>query len=658
MTRFSEDRKAPQHLVSLAVEMTLRKSIRFILRRRDARFIALLKLPNDEDTFLYEEAARRVMEVGDQYDDYGNETTIVCTSSALDRSPWTIVSKLKDSRRVLVFHDATKAVAEDVRLSVDFESEVRPPTAEHFVVASRKLGLPPLSESDAAFLASQPLRSVRLAMLRGRPYARVVASLARSQTAASKAVPVATKGHATEDTVGPTLETLAGYGHAKTWGLQLARDMADWKSGIIKWEDVDRGVLLNGPSGCGKTMYASALARSCGVPLLTASAGQWQAKGHLGDMLKAMRSFFEKASQEKPCIAFLDEVDSFGDRDAEIDDRNADYQRQVINALLECLAPAEGRSGVVMIGATNDAAKIDRALLRPGRFEKIIDIQMPDREARLAIFRHHLSGTSTTFDDARFSEVTRGWSGAQLEKLARDARRLCRRRGGRHVSDVDIASAMPPFRGFTRQELFRLAVHEAGHAVLVHALQPDNLLGVRIAVGLQEDTQTIDLGHTAMAETIPIFGTQKDITNRITIMLGGMAAEKMILGEHSTTAGGHRTSDLASATRYATLMERSFGFGNSLMSESKLEDVDLYRYRMDDTDLSTAVNERLRSCLQRAEALLRNNRAGLLRLASYLVEKPELGVDTIRKIVGFAVGVRSEAQSVERPHDRPLSSLE
>ncbi|CDZ67996.1 ATP-dependent zinc metalloprotease FtsH [Neorhizobium galegae bv. orientalis] len=648
MTRDTFDAKAPPHLVSLAAEMSIRKSIRSVLRRRDTKFIALLKLPNDDDTFLYEEAARRLIGVGDEHDGFGNETTLVCTSSALDRSPWTIVSKLGQSRRVLVFHDVTKTVADDVRLSVDFESEVLPPSAKHFSVAARKLGLPPLSQSDAAFLASQPLRSVRLAMLRGRPYARVIASLTKSEQPTPNPLSPSKKESMQGDKGGPTLETLAGYGEARTWGLQLARDLAEWKNGAIDWEDVDRGALLHGPPGCGKTIYASALARSCGVPLLTASAAQWQAKGHLGDMLKAMRLFFENASKEAPCIAFLDEVDSFGDRDADTDDRNADYQRQVINALLECLAPADGRRGVVVVGATNNAKNIDAALLRPGRFEKVIDIPMPDNEARLSIFRHHLSGSAVAFDEKAFCSATRGWSGAQLEKLARDARRLRRRRGGEAVSDADISGAMPPYRAFTRQERFRLAIHEAGHALLVLALQPANLLGVRIAVGLQENSRTIDLGTTAMKEAMPIFGTQADLTDRIIIMLGGMVAEKMILGEHSTTVGGDRTSDLATVTRYATMMERHFGFGDNLMSEAKDGDDDLYRYRMDDRKLSVAVNKRLETSLRRAQALLQENREGLFRLARHLVEEPELGVETIRKIVGAVVrdgaepGCRSE----------------
>ncbi len=150
----------------------------------------------------------------------------------------------------------------------------------------------------------------------------------------------------------PRIEQLAGYGKATEWALNLVEDISAWREGSISWSDVDAGLLLSGPPGCGKTLFASAVARSCGAAFLAASSAQWQARGHLGDMLKAMRKTFREAIAAAPAILFLDEFDSFGSRKLLRGD-NASYGLQVINALLELLDGADGREGVVVIAATN-----------------------------------------------------------------------------------------------------------------------------------------------------------------------------------------------------------------------------------------------------------------------------------------------------------------
>ena len=162
---------------------------------------------------------------------------------------------------------------------------------------------------------------------------------------------------------GPTLHELAGYGGARDWGISLAEDLKAWKEGVLSWADVDCGILLSGPPGSGKTSYAAALARTCNVPLILGSAARWQARGHLGDMLKAMRRAFTDAEAQSPAILLIDEFDSFANRDDRTGSSD-NYHRQVINALLELLDGAHAHEGVVVIGATNYPGIIDPALLR------------------------------------------------------------------------------------------------------------------------------------------------------------------------------------------------------------------------------------------------------------------------------------------------------
>ena len=222
-------------------------------------------------------------------------------------------------------------------------------------------------------------RKVRAAVRGGRSIRSAISRLRHTEAQFKSA----------EDTVGPTkpnktLYQMAGYGEAASWGLQLAEDIAAWQAGLIDWEDVDRGAVLFGKPGCGKTTYGRVLAETCGIPIIEASSATWQAMGHLGDMLKAMRRTFKLASKKAPCILFIDEFDAFGDRSSNSAGDNLDYKRQVIDGLLECLDPPGGRPGVVVVAATNFPDVIDPALLRPGRLERLIGIPLFDVNRMMA----------------------------------------------------------------------------------------------------------------------------------------------------------------------------------------------------------------------------------------------------------------------------------
>lgn len=168
-------------------------------------------------------------------------------------------------------------------------------------------------------------------------------------------------------------------------------------SGRIPWSAVDRGALLFGPPDTGKTTFATALAGSARVPLVSGSLGEWQSAGHLGDLLKAMRATFAAARSAIPAILFIDELDSFGSR-ASLSRDHRDYGIQVINGLFELMDGIGGREGVVIVGACNHPQRLDPAIVRSGRLDRHLPVPLPNRQALREIFRIHLGNDLSDTD--------------------------------------------------------------------------------------------------------------------------------------------------------------------------------------------------------------------------------------------------------------------
>lgn len=238
----------------------------------------------------------------------------------------------------------------------------------------------------------------------------------------------------------PTLEDMHGLGPAVQWGFNLAKDLVDFRSGLIRWDDVDSGVLISGPPGIGKTMFAGALANTCDVPVVHGSLSRWQEAGALDDHLKAMRASFKEAQEKSPSILFIDEIDSIGERNTS--DRNSGYMRGVIASLLEHLDGFVRREGVIVVAACNQPKLVDAAILRAGRLDRHLELTYPDGPSRLAILEYHC-GISIDGDDAhRFVVGTEGYSGAEIEQLARGARRTARR-GSESLGAHHVVGQLP-----------------------------------------------------------------------------------------------------------------------------------------------------------------------------------------------------------------------
>ncbi|WEZ83439.1 AAA family ATPase [Rhizobium sp. 32-5/1] len=413
-------------------------------------------------------------------------------------------------------------------------------------------------------------------------------------------------------------------------GLELAQDLIDWQRGKIDWSEVDTGIVLSGPPGVGKTQFAAALARQCNVPIIAASLARWQARGHLGDLLRAMRSDFDKAKESAPCILFCDELDSFGDRNSFSAD-NKDYSTQVVNGFLEHLDGLDGREGVVVIGATNDVSRIDPAILRPGRLDRHVAIPLPTASDRIAILQQMLGQKFPKKHYNSLTVATSGFSGADLAKVARDAKRQARR-AKRKVTPDDIVSALPELVPITGELRRALAVHEAGHTVVATTLKHGRFHGAMIIDFTRNDNQTVQGGGVYYELPNVAYRTTQTYRNQIAVLLAGMASEEVCLGAVSDGSGAGEHSDLAQATRIATLLQTRMGMGNRLRHSLAKNDAELEKVRSQDASVSRWVDDVLQSEFERAKHVIRTYQKLVDRIADELVAKGKVTADQVTEM--------------------------
>lgn len=495
-----------------------------------------------------------------------------------------------------------------IKVAVDMISDIEPIGPTALRIAARVVLKIRMTVEQASQLLMFPKEHMWIALRRGRKADDILQKLAETpleEVRGDKAKP--SRGL-------PSLAEMHGYGQAKDWGLQLARDLFDWSVGTIPWDDVDKGLILSGPPGVGKTVFAKALAAECDVELIAGSLGQWQAAGHLGDTLKAMRAAFAKAKKAAPAILFIDEIDSFGDRSKFAPD-NKDYSTQVVNALLEQIDGVDGREGVVVIGATNNLDNIDPAILRAGRLDRRIEIEMPNASDRMAILAAHLQCGFTAADLEGLKVATHDMSGADLAKAAREARRMARM-ARRPVTLEDVTASLPPVVRIEGELRRYIAIHESGHTLVGTHLKHGFYIGTEIAIAVSSHATHMRGGAAYFDMPSFVRRDRQYHCDQIAVMLAGIAAEEIVFGCFAD--GG--ASDLAAATRVATLMEARYGMGGTLKHSPAVEDAELERLRQYDRQLSERVHRTLQEEFERAKAILAEERRLLDDVANELVE--------------------------------------
>jgi cell division protease FtsH len=536
-------------------------------------------------------------------------------AKALDRS------KDFEVDRNVVVADVNR-VDDAMALACDRVIQIPESSTAHVRAAVKALFKSDISEDDASLLARSKWSDLRLVFRRGRTFDVSMAKLRKKD---------GNIGSVTEEVLSSQgqlrLEGMAGYGEAAKWGMNLARDLEDWRTGRIAWKDVDRGVMLAGPPGVGKTVFARALANTCSVPLITTSFASWQAAGYLNDMLKSMRKSFEEAKKTAPSILFVDEVDSVGRREDARGD-NASYHKQVINAFLEQLDGSVERDGVVVVGATNRPWEVDEAILRPGRLERTVEIPLPGPEARVSILRWH-SGLEAPVG-SRFATETDGWSGAAIEALVRHAKRTARNRDVTLTMEL-VEGELPQRVALPETALWRVAIHECGHALVGTWLDVGSFESLTIQRSIPINAGTTSAGHVQFTPRLQL-KTKQSFLDFIAFTVGGIAAEAVEFDEYSEGSGGAPHADLCRATRVASELVVGRGMDKFLVAEECLDAESLSRARLNPL-VWHRVDAILQEQFQRSKDLLGQDHSLLRELATFATATGQLARDDLERII-------------------------
>jgi cell division protease FtsH len=361
----------------------------------------------------------------------------------------------------------------------------------------------------------------------------------------------------------PYVSELRGYGLAGDWANRLVEDVNAWRRdpASTRWGDLDAAVVLGGPPGVGKTSLVASIAKSCDLKCITTSVAGWfSGTGYLDSVVKKMHAAFDEAIMSSPCILFFDEADAIPNR-ANVDSRNIDYWAPLMGALLERLSEAASpKALIVLIAATNHPDRLDRALVRPGRFGRIIDVTPPDAVGLEGILRQHLLGELADADLGSVAAAGVGATGAVAMAWVKGARRTARL-AGRALELGDLLDQVLPPDDRSEEALWRCAVHEAGHGVISHVLKTGAVRRISIVSAGRAGGRTV----TALPADPTM--SKAGLQGLAMVALGGRAAEEVMGLGHST--GAHQ--DLSQATSIATAIRASFGLSGSLLHRAPME---------------------------------------------------------------------------------------
>ena len=446
-----------------------------------------------------------------------------------------------------------------------------------------------------------------------------------------------------ESETGVTFADVAGEEEAK----DALKEIVDFLHDPKKYSDIGatlpKGALLVGPPGTGKTLLAKAVAGEAHVPFFSISGSEF-VEMFVGMGAAKVRDLFKQANEKAPCIVFIDEIDTIGKKRDGSGMGGNDEREQTLNQLLTEMDGFDGRKGVVILAATNRPETLDKALLRPGRFDRRIPVELPDLKGREAILRVH--GKDVKMDESvdfnAIARATVGASGAELANIINEGALRAVRMGRRVVSQADleegvetvIAGYQKKNASVSENERRIVAYHEIGHA-LVAACQSNSAPVHKITIIPRTSGA---LGYTMQVEDGErLLMSKEEALNKIATLTGGRAAEEFMF--HSITTGA--SNDIEQATKLARAMVTRYGMSDQFGMVA-LETV-TNQYLGGDTSLACSpetakaiddeVIATVKAQYEKAMGILRDHAAKLNELAGYLLEKETITGEEFMEIL-------------------------
>jgi cell division protease FtsH len=447
--------------------------------------------------------------------------------------------------------------------------------------------------------------------------------------------------------LGITFDDVAGVDESKQELVEVIDFLKEPKRFTRIGGMIPRGILLVGPPGTGKTMLAKAVAGESGVPFFSLSGSEF-VEMFVGLGAARVRDLFVQAKGKAPCIIFIDELDALGKARGIGAYGGHDEREQTLNQLLVEMDGFDPQIGVILMAATNRPEILDPALLRPGRFDRQILVDRPDKKGREDILKVHLKKiqSDANLDVEKIAAMTPGMVGADLANLVNEAALLTVRRGKETVGMSEFQEAVERVvaglekknRLINPKEKEIVAYHEIGHAIVAVSLpETDPVQKITII-----PRGVAALGYTMQLPTEDRFLMKKsELLNRITTLLGGRAAEQIIFGDIST--GAH--NDLAKATNIATSMVKEYGMSEKLgqvyfSKEKQLRYLNIQDLQAPiDYSQSTAeiidmeVREIINKQYKNALIILEENKNALKKSAALILEKESIDGDELKQVM-------------------------
>ena len=446
-----------------------------------------------------------------------------------------------------------------------------------------------------------------------------------------------------ESTTGITFQDVAGEDEAK----ELLTEIVDFLHNPQKYTEIGavcpKGALLVGPPGTGKTLLAKAVAGEANVPFFSISGSEF-VEMFVGMGASKVRDLFKQANEKAPCIVFIDEIDTIGKKRDNAGYGGNDEREQTLNQLLTEMDGFDASKGVVILAATNRPDSLDPALLRPGRFDRRIPVELPDLKGREEILKVHAKKVRLG-DDIDFNAIARaasGASGAELANMVNEAALRAVRENRKYVTQADLEESIETvIAGYQKKnqvlsskEKLIVSYHEIGHA-LVAALQTNSAPVTKITIIPRTSG---DLGYTMQVESEERnLMTQEELINKIATLTGGRCAEKLIFNSITTGA----SNDIEQATKLARAMITRYGmsdrFGMVALETQNNPylggDSSLSCSPQTAADIDQMVVDTVKHGYDTAMDLLEKNQKKLHELAKYLYEKETITGEEFMQIL-------------------------